>query len=159
MLLCCQADAGCWGGVGGRGGRGVDRSGDVALEAADDLAFAEALGGAAREVGTSRRVVAHPDDGHDVQGAVGVSGAAAAEPVAAVGAAAAGWLGGDTAEFGERGLVADAVWVIACGHQELAGQLDTDAEEADELGGGEGDEGLELAVERLISVSRVFQRR
>jgi hypothetical protein len=65
-------------------------------------------------------------------------------------------LGGDTAEFGEGGLVADAVGVISCGHQELAGQLDTDTEESDELGGGEGDEGLDLAVERFdLGVERL----
>jgi hypothetical protein len=45
---------------------------------------------------------------------------------------------------------------ISRGHQELAGQLDTDAEESDELGCGEGDESLDLAVERFdLGVERL----
>ncbi len=71
----------------------------------------------------------------------------AAEPVPADGAATAGRLGGDTAEFDEGGLVADPFGVVAGGHQELAGQLDPDAEERDQLGRCTGDEQFDLAVE------------
>jgi hypothetical protein len=74
---------------------GVDLAGDVALEAADDLAFAEAFDGSSLQAVTGELVVAHADDGHDVEGAVGGSIAAAAEAVPAVDAAAAGRLGSD----------------------------------------------------------------
>ena len=51
---------------------------DVALEATDDLSLAQALGGAPVDVVTGGLVAAHPDDGHDVEGAV--RGAVAACP-------------------------------------------------------------------------------
>ncbi len=84
------------------------------------------------DVVAGRLVVAHADDGDDVEGAVGGSVAAAAESVPAAGAAAAGRLWGDAAEFGEGGLVADPVGVVAGGDQELAGDLDADAVQLDQ---------------------------
>ena len=39
--------------------------------------------------------------------------------------------------------------VVAGCHEELAGELDTDAEQLDEFGGGESDEVLDLPVEGL----------
>ena len=111
----------------GRGQVGVDLPGDVALEAADDLAFAEAFGGASFDVVAGGLVVAHPDDGDDVEGAVRGPVSAAAEAVTAGGSAAAGGLRGDAAELGEGCLVADAFGVVAGGDQELAGDLDADA--------------------------------
>jgi hypothetical protein len=53
--------------------------------------------------------------------------AAAAESVATAGATAAGGLGRDFAELGERGLVLNAVGVVADGHQDLAGDLHANA--------------------------------
>ena len=76
-------------------------------------------------------MVAHPDDGDDVERTVGGSVAAAAEPVAAGGAAAAGGLGRDAAELGECGLVVDPFGVVAGGDQELAGDLDADTVQLD----------------------------
>ena len=79
-----------WGGGGHRGGEGsVELAGDVALEAASDLAEGLALCGAPREVGTGLWAVAHPAGGDGVDGAVEGSVAAAVEAVAD-GAAAAG---------------------------------------------------------------------
>src|SRR4051812_17348278 len=80
---------------------GVDLPGDVALEAADDLSLAEALAGAAFDVVAGGLVMAHPHDGDDVERAVGGPVAAAAEPVSAGGASAAGGLWRDAAELGE----------------------------------------------------------
>jgi hypothetical protein len=57
---------------------------DVALEAADDLAFGQSFGGTAFDVGAGGFVVAYAHDGHDVERAVGGSVAAAAESVPAV---------------------------------------------------------------------------
>jgi hypothetical protein len=71
----------------------VDLAGDEALEAADDLAFAEASGGAAMHVVAGGLVAAHPKDSGDVDGAAGGPVAAAAEPVAAGGQAPTGGLG------------------------------------------------------------------
>ena len=74
----------------------VDLAGDVALEAADDFSLAEAFSGAAFDVVAGGLMVPHPDDGDDVEGAVGGPVAAAAEPVSAGGASAACWLWRDS---------------------------------------------------------------
>jgi hypothetical protein len=87
---------------------GVDLSGDVALQTADDLAFAEAFGGAPFDVVAGGLVGAHADDGGDVEGAVSGAVAATAESVASGGPPAAGGLWRDAAELGEGGFVADA---------------------------------------------------
>src|ERR1700751_939986 len=73
-LLCLSS--GC--GEGGRVGFwaweiGVDFAGDVALQAADDLAFVEAFVGPSFDVGAGGFVVTHADDGDDVERAVGLS--------------------------------------------------------------------------------------
>src|SRR6478752_3421157 len=87
----------------------VDLSGYVALEAADDLAFAEALGGASFDVVAGWLVMAHPDDRDDVEGAVRGPVSSAAEAVTSAGASAAGGLGSDSAELGKGRFVADPV--------------------------------------------------
>src|SRR6266536_6206997 len=61
----------------------VELAGDVALEAADDLGFGQALGGATVGVGAGASAVAEAADGDQVDCAVGVAVAAAVEPVAA----------------------------------------------------------------------------
>src|SRR5712691_7396605 len=63
--------------------RVVELAGDVALEAADDLAFGEAFGGAAGGVGAGAGAVAESADGDHVQRLVGAAVAAAVESVAA----------------------------------------------------------------------------
>ena len=55
----------------------VELAGDVALEAADDLAFGESFVGPAFYVGAGGFVVSQSHDGDDVEGAVGLSVAAA----------------------------------------------------------------------------------
>src|SRR5712692_5356306 len=62
--------------------RGVDLAGDVALQAADDLALGLALAGAPRDVLSGRLVPAHADEDDAVEGGVGLAVAAAVEPVA-----------------------------------------------------------------------------
>jgi hypothetical protein len=44
---------------------GVDFANDVALEAADDLAFVQAFVGSSLDVGAGGFVVSHADDGDD----------------------------------------------------------------------------------------------
>ena len=63
--------------------RCVDLAGDVAFEAADDLALALALAGAPLDVGLGRLVVAHADEDDPVERRVGLAVAASVEPVTA----------------------------------------------------------------------------
>src|SRR4029450_9636698 len=84
-----------------------------------------------------------------VEGAVGGSVAAAAESVPAGGSSAAGRVGCGAAEFGGGRLGADPLGVVPGGDQDLAGDLDADAEQVDQVGCGEPDEGGELPVEDL----------
>ncbi len=133
MLLCLSSRCGnAWQGWCG-GCRVwevvVDLAGDVALEAADDFAFAESFSGAALDIVAGGLMVSQSDDGDDVEGAVGGTVPAAAEPVSPGGSSAAGGLGCDTAEFGEGRLVADAVCVVPDGDQELAGEFSPDSVE------------------------------
>ncbi len=52
---------------------GVDLAGDLAFQAADDLAFGEAFGGAPLYVGSGAFVVCHAGDGDAPEGVVGVA--------------------------------------------------------------------------------------
>jgi hypothetical protein len=61
---------------------GVDLAGEVALDVADDLAFGFAFCDAPVHVFAGARVVAQADQGDAEQGGVGLSVAAAVEPVA-----------------------------------------------------------------------------
>lgn len=150
MLLCSSSC--CWKrvvrdrGRGWSGKVGVDFPGDVALQAADDLAFAQAFGGAPLDVVAGRLVATHPDDRDDVEGTVCGAVAAAAEPVSAAGASAAGRLGRDAAELGEGGFVADAFGVVARGDEELASDLDADTVQFDQFGCRRVDQGVDLLV-------------
>jgi len=92
---------------------GVDLSGDVALQAADDLRLGQALGGAPLDVGSGGRMVAHADDHDAVQGGVGLAVTAAVQAVAD-GRAGGGFGRRRSAEHGEGGLGAEALWVVAC---------------------------------------------
>jgi len=68
--------------VSGIGGEVViDLSGDVALEAADDLAFGQAFGCTTCDIVACGLVVANPNDGDGVEGAVCCAVAAGAKPL------------------------------------------------------------------------------
>src|SRR5580693_8072395 len=70
-------------GVGEVGLEGVvDLAGDVALEAAHDLALGFAFGGAALDVGAGALAVAQAADGDEVKRSVGLAVAAVVEAVA-----------------------------------------------------------------------------
>src|SRR6266540_2879840 len=90
----------------------VGLAGDVALEAAEDLASVEAVGGASGNVGARLVTVSEPADGDHVQGPVGLAVAAVVEAVAG-GAAGAGGDRGGAADPCESGLAAQAVDVLA----------------------------------------------
>lgn len=87
-----------------------DLAGDATAQAPVELAFAQAFGGAF-DVVASGLVMAHPDNGDDVERAVACSVTAVAEPMSAGGQATAGRLGRDSADLGERGLASDPVGV------------------------------------------------
>jgi hypothetical protein len=123
-----MSSAAARGEVGAEGVVGL--AGDVALEAADDFAAVEAFASASFGVGAGAGVVAEAADGDHVEGAVGLAVAAVVKPVT-LRAAAAGWNRGGGTELGEGGFTAEALDVLARGHEQLAGALSADAEERD----------------------------
>src|SRR6266508_3105236 len=105
----------------------VGLAGDVALEAAEDLASVQSVGGSFGGVGAGVLAVAEPADGNHVQGAVGLAVAAVVEAVAG-GATGAGGDRCGAADLREGGLAFEAVDVMAGGDEQLAGALGTDSE-------------------------------
>src|SRR6266542_5746292 len=124
----------------------VELAGDVALEAADDLGFGQALGGATVGVGAGASAVAEAADGDQVERAVGLAVAAAAEPVSArASGGGRDWAG--AAETREGAVVRESLDVLASGDDELAGVLGGDAEQAHRPWRGGRDERGEVLVE------------
>lgn len=83
----------------------VDLAGEVALEAAHDLGFGLAFGGAPVDVGPGGFVPVHSGDDGAVEGGVGLAVAAAVEPVTG-GLSGGGWDWVGATECGESGFVA-----------------------------------------------------
>src|SRR6266849_44621 len=101
--------------VGKIGAEGVvELAGDVALEAADDLGFGQALGGATVGVGAGASAVAEPADSDQVECAVGFAVAAAVEPVSARASGGGGDRTG-AAWLGEGAVVGEPLDVLAGG--------------------------------------------
>ena len=71
---------GLWG-FAGWAHQGPDFAGEESFEAADDLGFSLAFGGAAGDVGLGGGVVLHPHDDGAVERGVGLPVAAVVEPV------------------------------------------------------------------------------
>ena len=95
---------------------GVDLAGDVALEAAEDLALGLAFGRAALRVGACALAVAQTADSDQVQGPVGLAVAAVVEAVAGGLAGGRGdWAG--AAEGSEGCFAVEAVDVLAGGDE------------------------------------------
>src|SRR5690606_2347727 len=141
-------------------------SSDESLQAADDLALAEALCGASFDVGAGGFVSSHADDCDDVERAVRGAVTAPAESVASRRSPARGGLWCDAAELGESGFAVYPGGVVADRYQELAGQLGADAMQFHQVGCGLGDEGrdldaelLDLFVQRLPSTSEITKRQ
>ena len=123
-------------------GAGPDFAGDVAFEAAHDFGFGFAFGDASGDVGTGGLVVFHADDDDAVQCGVGLAVSAAVESVA-LGFAAGGRDGASTAEFGEGGLVAQALGVLTKGEQQFGGVVGADADGSGQLGSELIDQGAQ----------------
>jgi hypothetical protein len=137
------------------GGEGaVEFAGDVALEAASDLAGGLALGGAASDVGAGPGTATHSDHGDGVDRAVECAIAAAVEPVA-YGSAAAGLQRAGAGQGGERGIVSAASGMGET-HDRLGGG---DRPEAPAVGQSRGEivhDGLQLCpigLERSTGVA------
>jgi hypothetical protein len=112
---------------------GVDLAGDVALQAAQDVEFGEAVFGPPLDRGPGRWVAVHADQGDAPQGVVGPPVTGPVEPVA-VGAARGRGDGCGTAQVGEGGLGAQPLGVVAGGNQQLAGGVDPDPGRASRVG-------------------------
>lgn len=124
----------------------VDLAGDVALEAADDLALGGSFGFASSGVGACAWAEAEAADRGEVEGAVGLSLAAAVEPVALRHAGARGERR-DAAEHREAGLAAQPLGVVAGGDEQLAGDLDADPDLLEQSGVELTDELLDRLVQ------------
>jgi hypothetical protein len=105
----------------------VGLAGDVAFDASNGFAFGQAVRLAALEVGLRFRAVTQPDQGDQVEGAVGVAVTGGVESVA-VGLAAAGRDRAGGAERGEGGFGSEPFGVAPGGDEQLGGVLDADAE-------------------------------
>ena len=110
-----------------------DLAGQQALETTDDLGFGPALGRPALVVGLGRLVVLQPDDDGPVERGVGLSVAAAVQPVP-VGHPRRGRDRGDPAEPGERWFGLDPFGVVAGDDEHLGGDVGTDPERSDKIG-------------------------
>ena len=126
----------------------VELARDVALEHADDLAFGAALGGPAGDVGAGARVTHHGDHDDPPEGLVGAPIPSAVEPFAG-GEPGGGVDGGNAAEMGEGGLAAQALRVVAGGHEQRTGGVGADPTGRDQIRRGGGDQGLEHGLEPL----------
>src|SRR6266540_6451880 len=94
----------------------VGLAGDVALEAAEDFASVESVGGAFGGVGACAFAVPEPADGDHVKRPVGLSVAAEVESVA-FGTAGACLDRGGAADLREGGFVAEPLDVLAGGDE------------------------------------------
>lgn len=147
-----------------RAHQGPGLAGEQAFEAADDLAFGLALGGAASDVGPGGCVVLHADDDGAVERGVGLPVAAAVEavPVRYAGGCRDR---GDAAQARPGRFGADPADVVAGDDEQFGGGVRADAEGGDELrdeAGGEFAEqllvGLDLVVELLPAARDRAQR-
>ena len=110
----------------------VHLAGDVALEDAHDLEFGAAFDGAAFDVGTGARIVAHPGHHDPPQGVVGLTVAAAVQPVTDR-LAGGGLDRGDAAEVGEGGFGGDPLGVVADGDEQQGGRVGTDTVQGEQV--------------------------
>src|SRR5262245_29419621 len=124
----------------------VDLAGDVALEAADDLALREPFGFPSRGVGAGTRTEAEARDRGEVEGAIGLPVATAIEPVALRHAGTRGERR-HAAEHREAGLAAQPLRVVTSGDEQLAGDLDADPDLVEQLRVELADELLDRLVQ------------
>jgi molybdopterin biosynthesis enzyme len=164
MLLWLSS---CFGGsfFCGRGRkREEDFSGDISLEAADDLGLGQPLGGASGDVVLGSLVGGHAGDDDAPECAIGGSVSAAVEPVPGR-PARRSRQGRHAAQHREGGLVGEAVGILAGRDEHLPGHVGTDAFECEQPGVDLGHERTEqlveigdLDAERPVAPSKRAQR-
>ena len=120
----------------------IDLAGEEALEASDDIALAEALGGASSDVVDGRLVEAHANDRGAVERHVGFAAATSRQPVTVCKPRGSGDRTG-AAELSEQGFGAHAFRVVTEHHQHLGGGVSTDPEP--------------LSQDRSVSVSEFLE--
>ena len=127
----------------------VDLANDVAFEAADDVAFALALGGPARDVSKRGLVEPHPDDHGPIDRGVELSVPSVIDAVLPTGHSRAGRDGANAGEFRERCFALDAFGVVSGDDEDLRCGVDTDTELIQQMRGALEDEVLDLCLELL----------
>ncbi len=123
----------------------MDLAGDVALEAAHDLALRFAFASPPLGVGAGAVAVAKPADGDQVQRAVGLTVAARVEAMTG-GLARGGRDRACAAERREGPVAVEAIDVLAGSDEELAGVTGRDSEQLHGAGRRGCDELLEVLV-------------
>src|SRR4051794_28668965 len=137
----------------------VEAAGQVAHEAAADLAASLAFCGAAGDVGLGFGVVLHADHRDRVERIVGLAIAAAVEAMADC-LAAGGLDGRGAAECRQGALAPQSVRVVAGEREQLGGGLAPDAVLGEQPWSGECDEFVELGLERAdLGVQRAVSTR
>jgi hypothetical protein len=124
-----------------------DFADDLSLEAADDVAFAEAFHCASGDVVDRGLVEPHPDDHGAVDRGVQLSVAAVIDPVPPRGHPRRCGDGADPGKFRQRCFGADAFGVVADDDEDLGRGVDADSERLDELRGDPQDEFLDHRLE------------
>src|SRR4051812_46957027 len=144
LMLLCQVE--CLGGGEVGDDQAVEASGEVALQAAEDLAAGESFGGASGCVGACLGVVDESVVRDRPERVVALAVAALVEPVA-FRLAAGGFDRRDAAEGGESGVAAQPGDVVAGDYQQLAGGVRSDSGLGEQPWGGSADECVQLSVE------------
>src|SRR5687768_14575643 len=117
VMLLCSSRRGNQEFMQGQGSENpVDFTGDVSLEAADDLLFGLAFGGALSDVGSGALVMAHATDSDHVECPVGVTVAMAVQTMAdRLTRGRRNWR--DTTQVRKGCLISQTLRVIAGGDQ------------------------------------------
>ena len=125
---------------------GVDFSGNIALETADDVTLTHSLSGSASHVCLGPEVMAESDHNDAIESRIGLTVPTSVEPMA-VGLAGGSRYGTYTAQRGERGVGLEAFGVTAGSDQEIGRRAGSYAEDTDQGWSGRPGESIELGLE------------
>jgi len=120
-----------------------DLADDVSLQATDDVALAEALGGAPGYVLNRGLMEPHADDDGAIDRGVQLPVSAAVDAMATRGHPGGRWDGADAGEFRKGGLGADPSGIVADDYEDLGRGIDPDAERLHELRRGSENKSLD----------------
>src|SRR6266487_3694439 len=143
-----QAVPGVCGSAGSRAQVGVDLTGGVTLQAADDLCLGLSFFRAPLDVGAGGRVRSHPGEHDSPQGVVGLAVAAGVEPVAGDFPRGCGNRG-SRAQVRPGGLGAESSGMVPGGDEQQRGGVGTDPVQGQKARGAGGDQGDDELVQAL----------